>query len=84
MQLNITWNGAVWLVNAISVYLNIAVGKIRMQSALFKNYISDPNACKLQVLLIAVLNLLLPVISEDKERHFLESQRDSWKNGVEK
>jgi len=55
-----------------------------MQSALFKNYISDPNACKLQVLLIAVLNLLLPVISEDKERHFLESQRDSWKNGVEK
>jgi len=42
------------------VTMYIAVGKIRIQK-LCLNGISDPNACKLQVLLIAVLSLLLSV-----------------------
>jgi len=63
--------------------LNSTVGKIRIQSALFKNRIY-PNACELQVLLIAMLSLLLSVWDEGKEGYILEPQRDSWKNGVEK
>jgi len=41
----------------------IAVGKIRIQKLCLNGISdpSDPNACKLQVLLIAVLSLLLSV-----------------------
>ena len=82
MQLNVLCNGAVWKVNAICVVMYMAVGKIRIQK-LCLNCTSDPNGCKLQVLLIAVLSLLLFVWNEGKGGYFLEPQRDSWKNGVE-
>jgi len=49
----------------------IAVGKIRIRK-LCLNGISDPIACKLQVLLIAELSLLLSVWDEGKEGSFLE------------
>jgi len=38
----------------------------------------------MRALLVAMLILLLSVLGGDKERHFLEPKRDSWKNGLGK
>jgi len=64
-------------------FKRIAVGKIRIRIALFiKDCIRDPNACKLQVLLIAVLSLLLSVLRDKEGIFYMNAQTDIWKNGA--